>query len=40
MYFINTIKNNKKLREEIDDYHGLIDFDDKKHFSNILELGK
>ena len=36
----NFEDNPNKLREEIDNYHGLIDFDDKKHFSNILELGK
>lgn len=36
----NFEDNPIKLREEIDNYHGLIDFDDKKHFSNILELGK
>lgn len=34
----NFEDNPNKLREEIDNYHGLIDFDDKKHFSNILEL--
>lgn len=36
----NFEDNPNKLREEIDNYHGLIDFDEKKHFSNILELGK
>lgn len=36
----NSEDNPNKLREEIDNYHGLIDFDNKKHFSNILELGK
>ena len=36
----NFEDNPNKLREEIDNYHGLIDFDNKKHFSNILELGK
>lgn len=36
----NFEDNPIKLKEEIDNYHGLIDFDEKKHFSNILELGK
>ena len=36
----NFEDNPNKLREEIDNYHGLIDCDNKKHFSNILELGK
>lgn len=32
--------NPDKLKNNIDNFNGLIDFDDKKHFNSLAELGK